>query len=364
MNYSTPENRNFKTAVRVTTALLFTAFTLYQIYLAITIPQARVGRVMGIASYTMITLASYFALSRNRVIRILRSVFFIAGFLLLFSFKLLNAYGIFARLDINQRPTVLSAGVYIISQLGLLIFLVYYVAFRLIKDLDSKRGLVKGIMTVLIVMFVLCLIMELFMIIRYNMNINVSLPVTVASRIMYYLGFVGTAINFMLPSSRDGEMAEYINKEQNDAEILVMSDERNSGRPDKNKEKRTYVGGDDLIMMTPDRDSKHYDKSLKKKPITDDPDFIMDTSETSSRRPDKRKKGKPITDDPDIILNSPKYDWQRETGTERMPVPDESDLIVTTPEKGSRRNAKNRKRSVTVDNSDIIFDSKENRRNR
>ena len=65
-----------KTTIRILTGLSFLLFIAYQLFLMMQLPEQRFGRLIGIILYLFITVASFFALSHNRVIRVLRSVFF------------------------------------------------------------------------------------------------------------------------------------------------------------------------------------------------------------------------------------------------------------------------------------------------
>jgi hypothetical protein len=42
---------------------------------------------------------------------------------------------------------------------------------------------------------------------------------------MFFLGYAGTALGFMLPSAREFLDTEYINKEQSDADIMLSAPE-------------------------------------------------------------------------------------------------------------------------------------------
>ena len=94
------------TAINIITAVMFTFFTAYQIYLLIQIDTQRNGRLIGIIFYLFITAASFFALVQKIGLRIARSVLLIAGLLLLFGIKLFNASAIFGSLDFAKAPSV------------------------------------------------------------------------------------------------------------------------------------------------------------------------------------------------------------------------------------------------------------------
>ena len=83
------------TAVNIITAVMFTLFTAYQIFLLIHIDAQRNGRLTGIILYLFLTAASFFALVHKPGIKFARSVLLIAGLLLLFGIRLINVPVIF-----------------------------------------------------------------------------------------------------------------------------------------------------------------------------------------------------------------------------------------------------------------------------
>ena len=128
-----------KTTVRILTGLSFLLFIAYQLFLMMQLPEQRFGRLIGIILYLFITVASFFALSHNRVIRVLRSVFFLSGFIALFLIKLLNLFPLFGSLDFSNTPSVLNCAVYVATQIGTLIFVLYYLIIRTNKKIKKKK---------------------------------------------------------------------------------------------------------------------------------------------------------------------------------------------------------------------------------
>ena len=67
MKESIFKNRAFQTIFKLITALSFTLFTAYQIYLAVNIETNRVGRLIGIVFYLLLTGVSQLFRERQRV---------------------------------------------------------------------------------------------------------------------------------------------------------------------------------------------------------------------------------------------------------------------------------------------------------
>ena len=181
-----------KTTVRILTGLSFLLFIAYQLFLMMQLPEQRFGRLIGIILYLFITVASFFALSHNRVIRVLRSVFFLSGFIALFLIKLLNLFPLFGSLDFSNTPSVLNCAVYVATQIGTLIFVLYYLIIRTNKKIKNKKKITAVLMFFVIALYVSTLLMECVMIIKYRVNIDLSGLSTVITRFIYFFGFVGT----------------------------------------------------------------------------------------------------------------------------------------------------------------------------
>lgn len=253
----------YGTAINIITAVMFTLFTAYQIYLAVQIDAQRAGRLMGIILYLFITAASFFAIVQKPGLRIVRSVLLIAGLLLLFAARLFNVPAIFGRLDFADTPSVLNCAVYVFSQLGTIIFAVYYLFFRHNKRINSKRKLVVLLMTFVIILYVAVLIMECVLILKYRVNIDLSGKYTVLGRLLYCAGFVGMAVSFMLPIEVFSPSVEMMNQ---------VSDE------------------DSFVFSTPKKNKSHSDKDKKRNPVLDNADLVFSTTSSRRSRSNKSKR--------------------------------------------------------------------------
>ena len=234
------------TAINIITAVMFTFFTAYQIYLLIQIDTQRNGRLIGIIFYLFITAASFFALVHKTGLRIARSVLLIAGLLLLFGIKLFNASAIFGSLDFANAPSVLRCAVYVVSQLGTIMLAVYYLFFRHNKKINSKRKLIVALMAFVIVLYVSVLIMECVLIMNYRVNIDLTRKYTVIGRLLYCFGFVSMAAGFMLPI-RGLIDPEDMQKQAADEDDLVFSNSEKIKSSSKKKPMQAEFDKDFVI---------------------------------------------------------------------------------------------------------------------
>ena len=89
---------------------------------------------------------------------------------------------------------------YILSQAGVLLLAVFILVIRFKKEPLSARKYTFIMMTAVIAIFVAAFVIECIMLIKYRVNIDLSLKYTLLSRAVYCSGFVGTAIGFLLPA--------------------------------------------------------------------------------------------------------------------------------------------------------------------
>ena len=202
MKESIFKNRAFQTIFKLITALSFTLFTAYQIYLAVNMDASRIGRLIGIVFYLLLTVAAYLSFSEKDSVWTAHSVLMVAGLVLLFAMRLINIGTVFGNLSFSKPATVLNAAIYILSQLGTLVLVAGYIMQR--ADLTRRQMtiLINTLMTIAIVLFTLHFILECVLMIKYRMNIEQSLKLTLISRVLYFVGFAGTAFCFMLPAPK------------------------------------------------------------------------------------------------------------------------------------------------------------------
>ena len=204
------EYRMPKLIVNLLTTLMFAAFTAYQVYLYFEIEEQRLGRLFGIGIFVCLFLASAFSLIRFDWARVIFRVLLIAGLIAYFLLKLLSINTIFSKLDFSNIPSVLNCAIFIFAELALLILVVYYLALRPNIYLRVKRKPTVILMSVVIALFVSCLVMECILILGFGMNIELKLRYTLISRFFYCFAFVGLAVGFMIPVSLPGNMIKEI----------------------------------------------------------------------------------------------------------------------------------------------------------
>lgn len=202
MQESIFSNRIVQTIIRLVTALSFALFTVYQVYLAVNIDTNRIGRLIGIAFYLILTVASFLDFSEKDSVWVAHSVLMVGGLILLFTMRLLSIGTVFGNVSFANPPSVLNAVVYILSQLGTLVLVAGYLMIR--ADLTEKQmqRVIITLMTIAVVLFTLHFILECVLMIKYRMNIEQSLKLTLVSRVLYFVGFAGTAFCFMLPAPK------------------------------------------------------------------------------------------------------------------------------------------------------------------
>ena len=219
-------NKKLQFVIKLLTALAFTILTLYQVVLLFAIDSARFGRSLGITCYIVITIACYLALGQKKKVQTASSVILVIGLFMLFLIKLINVPGLFGVLNFSVPTSVLNCSVYILSQMGAVLLAVFNLTLRHDRDTAAKRRAVVILMSIVIAMFLACFIMESILLIKYRVNIDLSLKVTFATRLIYFCGFTGLAVRFMLPEPKAEEEAksgEFVYSEDVEDEIdLIM----------------------------------------------------------------------------------------------------------------------------------------------
>lgn len=219
------QNKGFQIVIRLIVALSFMLFIAYQVYLAIRIEQNRIGRLIGIGLYALITVASILALFYNEKCWNVHVVLMVIGLLLLFAVKLINLPLIFGNVDFANIPSVLNAAVYILSQLGTLVLIFGYLMIRVNLAKKTLFRLETVLMSVVIVLFVACFVLDCVLLLKYHANIDRSLKLTLGSRALYLIGFAGTAFSFLLPEPQmedEEKEGNYVYSDANEDEIDLV----------------------------------------------------------------------------------------------------------------------------------------------
>ena len=186
-------NRKLQSFVRWATALAFALFTAYQLYVSHT-EIYRLGRLIAASVYLAITVASFLAFSGSIRWQNIRSILMLIGLSLLFLIRLLKIPALIQLLYQVDILTVLNFAAYVLPQIGTILLLVLCLNRR--SPFMSFKATVP-LIPVVIALYVLCLAAECVMIIRYGMNIELGLKLTLISRLLYFGGFAGTAFSFL-----------------------------------------------------------------------------------------------------------------------------------------------------------------------
>ncbi len=286
------KSNKIRVGICLATALVFALFIAYHLYLFVLFDMSQIGRLIGIGSYVLFVAASILAMvSRAPFIQI-GSVLMIIGLSLNFIIRLLNAGTILGRLDFAYVPTVLNAAVYLLQQLAVLILLVYYLVFRHNPRFKTKRTFVIILMSAVAVMYIGSLVMECVLLLKYRMNIDAGKWMTVCSRLLYCLGFLGIAVRFMLPGPEMKQEEDFGNPEQEDDEFLfsVPDEERAPVKRDVN----APVDSDGFLFSMPDEERAPVKKDVN--PSADSDGFLFSVPD-EERRPVKKDVEAPVNDD-------------------------------------------------------------------
>lgn len=219
-------NNAFQFFVRLITALSFGLFTAYQVYLTVIVEENRFGRLLSVSILLLITISSVLMFFDNRKAATARTIFFVVGMLALIFVKMVNIPILFGNLDSSDPVSVMNCAVFVVSQVGAIGLLVYYITIMSSREFRKKQTLRVVLSIIIAVFYLACLVMELIMISKYHANIDTSAKLTVISRFLYCFGFGGTALCLMLPALMvevQHKPGEFIYSEDNDDEIdLVM----------------------------------------------------------------------------------------------------------------------------------------------
>lgn len=249
MNKSNLRIFKIKTFTNIFTAVAFSLFIAYYVFLMFSTNANRLGRLLGIIPFLFLVAATVFALIPGQAFRITGTVFMITGLLLNFSLRLVNAGSVFGRLDFADIPSVLNCAVYVFSQTAKLILLVYFLVFRRSQKLNSKRKTVIFLMSVVIALHVLCFILECVLIMKYGMNIDFSRKFTLLSKLLYCSGFVSLAVGFMLPVQEITDPDNLLNQSQKDEDFMFSVPESGEEQTDNNNNEYLPASYDDDFVL-------------------------------------------------------------------------------------------------------------------
>ena len=227
MKESIIQNKTTQLLIRLAPAVAFALFTAYQIMLAIKVDVNRSGRLTGIAIYLVITVAAVFDLFDKFGLWIAHVILMVASLVTLFVMRMFNASMMFESLDFSSIPSVLNVTVYILSQLGTLVLATSYLLLSIDLSRNQMAKLIKVFMIIVIAIYALTFVLECILMIAYRMNIDLRLRYSLPSRVLYLVGFAGTAFAFMLPAPKrepkKKKTGEFLYADDDDEEVeLIM----------------------------------------------------------------------------------------------------------------------------------------------
>lgn len=389
--------------INFVTAAAFLLLSAYHTYLFAQITESRPVRLLEIISFLCLAFAAVFTMISKPAFRILRSVLMTGGLALNFIIGLFNVGVIFGSLEFANIPSVLNFAAFVFSQLANLLLPVYYVFFRHNPKLNSKRILAIVLMSFVILLYIACLVTECVMLIKYSMNNESSSNFTVISRILYCIGFVGIAVNFMLPvqelENPDGLMnqpadsdllfsntessTEKPHKSKNKQEYLpngygddlkFSSTESSTEKPHKNKNKQEHLPskyGDDLVFSATENRTKKQHKNKNRQehlPSKYDDDLLFSTTENRTKKTHKtkNKQNHPHNKyDDDLVFSatesSTKKPHKNRDKQNHQPRKYDDDLLFSTTESSTKRPSKNKdkQKQLPSEYDDLLFSNTE-----
>ena len=173
------------------------------------------------------------------------------------------------------------------------------------------------LMSFVIALYVVCLVSECILLIKYRIYIDLGLKSTVASRFCYYFAFIGMAVGFMLPKMGQdaSDLEQYYNPAQSKAELVFSPQEKiKRHAKNKNQSNRSPVLDDAALVFSP---------------VLDDAALVFSSQERSKGHSKKDHPRSPVLDDAALVFSSP---------NEERVIPEKDD----DPARGGNKSRKNK----------------------
>lgn len=188
----------------ILTALLFAVYTVYNVFIiyrgGASLPsQAILISAVVALMYFVFTAFAVTAGVKSKDIRFLicRRVAFIVALLTVFALKLRMAGQVIAYLDFSKLYTVLNGCAYLVTQIGLLLLLIYYIF--ILKKLPFYPRAGVALPTAAAVLFLCGLALEAVLYFVYGIGLETSPLRTIVMRPVFYLGLIGLSLYFLFP---------------------------------------------------------------------------------------------------------------------------------------------------------------------
>ncbi len=332
------------------TAVIFALFTVYRGLLLLQPDRDIIIGAAGVIVFLCITAASFFALAHRGILRRLRSSLLTAGLAMNAILLLSNAVEIFGNLNMSDMTTVLRFAVLVCSELSMLILLLYYQFIRRRSGMSHKRAQTIRLMAAVIVLLVLSFVMECVLMLQYGEGVETSLMGSVAGRLLYCLGFVGTAVGFMLPGAKKRSREEDDPAVEKDTFYVQSIPYRD--RP-HNTEKETIAGevkyvmpekpveGVDIVGTAPKTDEPHEPHEHKRREYSPEELFFV-RSLTDEQRPKGTTQKELAPDAVNYIMPSAQNNTQRvrRVRKKREYSPEELFFVRSLPDEQRPHNTK------------------------
>ena len=147
------------------------------------------------------------------------------------------------------------------------------------------------LMSFVIALYVVCLVSECILLIKYRIYIDLGLKSTVASRFCYYFAFIGMAVGFMLPKMGQdaSDLEQYYNPAQSKAELVFSPQEKiKRHAKNKNQSNRSPVLDDAaLVFSSQERSKGHSKKDHPRSPVLDDAALVFSSPNEERVIPEK-----------------------------------------------------------------------------
>ena len=145
------------------------------------------------------------------------------------------------------------------------------------------------LMSFVIALYVVCLVSECILLIKYRIYIDLGLKSTVASRFCYYFAFIGMAVGFMLPKmGQDASgLEQYYNPAQSRAELVFSSPDEDRVHPAI--EQNTEPDEAQLVFSPQEKIKRHAKNKNQsnRSPVLDDAALVFSSPNEERVIPEK-----------------------------------------------------------------------------
>lgn len=193
--------------IMVLTGFLFAVYAAYNVFVIVRDSRrglSNEGKLISGAVALMFALLAVFVWTGNtktkniRWLKVRRVSLIIAlGVILLL--KLRMVVKVIDYLDFSQAHTILYGAAYLMTVAALLLLFIYFVF--ILKKLPFHPRAAVALPTVAMILFLLSLAIETILFFVYGIGMEANVIRTIVIRPVFYLGFVGLCVYFLMPSA-------------------------------------------------------------------------------------------------------------------------------------------------------------------